>query len=177
MPADTVSIYTGGSALTRKKDEPPPPAGYGFVAVTGGQGRDHVQGTEVAQASGHIVAGQTPGVHTTTENLAALVAFVEAIRAAGRQPDMLGRPICIRYCNCYAANVCTGAWKAKKHRAMAEVGRQLWRQLQQETRGRVWMQRVSPKSRGMRHIEKAESLAREARVTGLRTYRRSTLGL
>ena len=42
LPDNTISIYTDGSGDPREIGKPPPPAGYGFVAVRGG--RDHKKG-------------------------------------------------------------------------------------------------------------------------------------
>ena len=33
----------------------------------------------------------------------------------------------------------TGAWKAKKHKAMAEEARQAWKQLKLVSRGQAWI--------------------------------------
>ena len=60
---------------------PPPPAGYGLKAVTGGVGPEHVGGHEVYEECGQINArsGEHPHVLTTTSNLAELVAFTRAV--------------------------------------------------------------------------------------------------
>ena len=42
LPDNTISIYTDGSGDPREIGKPPPPAGYGVVAVRGG--RDHKKG-------------------------------------------------------------------------------------------------------------------------------------
>ena len=47
LPVTTISIYTDGSATARKLGQPLPPAGYGFVAVTGGSGHEHNGGREL----------------------------------------------------------------------------------------------------------------------------------
>ena len=52
------------------------------------------------------------------------------------------KPICIRYNSEYAARVATGAWKAKKHKAVAEEAHQAWAQLKQTSGGRAWMRHV-----------------------------------
>ena len=51
-----------------------------------------------------------------------------------------GKPVCIRYHSEYAARISTGAWKAKKHKAMAEEAQRAWAQLQRISGGRAWMQ-------------------------------------
>ena len=49
-------------------------------------------------------------------------------------------PVCIRYNSEYAARIATGAWKAKKHKAMAEEARAAWARLKRTSGGRLWMQ-------------------------------------
>ena len=60
LPSDTVSIYSDGSAVLRKLGQPPPPAGHDFKAVkhgvTGGNGREHVGGSELYEECGQIKA-------------------------------------------------------------------------------------------------------------------------
>ena len=73
-PADMIEIYTAGDGDARKKGQPPPPAGYGAVVVSDGQ--------PVFEMAGQIIAGRTPNVRTTTENLATLVAFTRAMQWA-----------------------------------------------------------------------------------------------
>ena len=81
LPHDTVSIYTDGSAIPRKLGQPPPPAGYGLKAVTGGAGPEHVGGRELYEECGQINArsSEHPHVLTTTSNLAELVAFTRTV--------------------------------------------------------------------------------------------------
>ena len=58
------------------KGEPPPPAGYGVMALTGGVGRDHAGGHHILSLGGQIVAGgSTPRVRTTTINLGHLMGL------------------------------------------------------------------------------------------------------
>ena len=40
------------------------------------------------------------------------------------------------------ACICTGTWKAKKHKAMAEEARCAWAQLKHSSGGRAWMRHV-----------------------------------
>ena len=47
-----------------RSNAPPPPAGYGAVAIQGGVG-------EIFRIGGQITKGRTPNVKTTTQNLAA----------------------------------------------------------------------------------------------------------
>ena len=135
-PSDMIQIYTAGAADTRKKGEPPPPAGYGAIATEGaGVG-------EIFRIGGQIIARRTPNVTTTTANLADLVAFTRALQWAHSHSRARGHPICIRYNSEYAARIATGAWKAKKHKAFAEEARRAWAQLKRDRGGRVWMQHV-----------------------------------
>ena len=49
-----------------------------------------------------------------------------------------GRPICIRYSFEFAARISTGAWKARKHKQVADEARRAWKALKQ-ARGQVWI--------------------------------------
>ena len=64
-----IDIYIAGSADVRKKNQPPPPGGYGALAVRGGQQIFEMGGT---------ISTRTPNVTTITENLALLVATLAA---------------------------------------------------------------------------------------------------
>ena len=146
-PTDMIQIYVAGDADVRKKDQPPPPAGYGAVMTEGGD--------EIFRIGGVITAGGTPNVKTTTGNLAELVAFTRALQWAHQHSRAQGRPICIRYNSEYAARISTGAWRAKKHKPMAAEARHAWAQLQRSRGGRVWMRHVTradpfyPRARGL----------------------------
>ena len=63
LPVTTISIYTGGPATARKLGQPLPPAGYGFVAVTGGSGHRHNGGRELHRQCGQITTS-TANVRT-----------------------------------------------------------------------------------------------------------------
>ena len=129
-----IHVYVAGDADVRKLGRPPPPAGYGAVAATGG--------TQVFELAGQIVARRTPNVRTTTQNLSDLVSFARAVRWAAQHFMARDKPICVRYNSEYAARIATGAWKAKKHKAMAEEARQAWAQLKRTSGGRAWMRHV-----------------------------------
>ena len=133
-PSDTIEIYTGGEADPRKKNMPPPPAGYGYAAYEKG-----IYWQLRFEGAGQIVAMSTPNVKTTTENLAELVAFTRALQWAAGYHMPIGRPIIIRYTSEYAARIATGAWKAKKHKAMAAEAQRAWAALKRSNGGRVWM--------------------------------------
>ena len=137
MPSDTVHVYVEGSGDPREKNKPPPPAGYGYAA--------YEHGREMYRAAGQIVARVTPNVKTTTSNLADLVAFTRALQWARSYALSQGRPVCVRYSSEYAARIATGAWKAKKHKAMADEARRAWAALKRANGGRVWMRHASVK--------------------------------
>ena len=67
LPDGTVSIFTDGSAEPRKPGFMFPPAGWGFAAVTGGEGHEHNDGREIASRCGSVTAS-TPNVRTGTNN-------------------------------------------------------------------------------------------------------------
>ena len=131
-----IEIYIAGSADVRKKNQPPPPGGYGAIAVRGGQ--------RVFEMAG-IISTRTPNVKTITENLALLVAAARALQWAEQHGMARGSPICIRYNSEYAARICTGQWKARKHKLMAEEARNAWAQVKQRSGGQVWTRHASRK--------------------------------
>ena len=111
-------MFIAGDADPRKKNQPPPPAGYGCVVVA--SGRDERMFT-----MGGPVTRATPGVRSTaTSNLAQLVAIARALTWAADHPaanPILPRgseppAICIRYDNEYASMIASGVWKPKKHK-------------------------------------------------------------
>ena len=130
-PMGMVHIYVEGSADTRKKNAPPPPGGYGCVAVDAGRC--------IFQMAGQITMA-TPHVSTITSNLATLIAFTRALEWAEHHHLARGRSICIRYNSEYAARICTGAWKARKHKEAAAVARNAWARLKKARSGQVWTQ-------------------------------------
>ena len=159
LPPGTVSYYTSGHGEARKKNMPPPPCGFGVVGVTGGVGHDHAGGWQTVTLGGQVAVGVTPRVRTTTENLGHLMAFIQALEWALIDPDTRGRPVVIRYTNAYAANVCTGVWRAKKHKEVATHGRALWERLRRARGGKVWMHHSAGKSRGYIYTITAHALA------------------
>ena len=94
-----------------------------------------------------VINTRTPNVKTTTRNLADLVAFTRALQWAIQHGAARGKAVCIRYNSEYAARICTGTWKAKKHKAMAEEARRAWAQLKHVSGGRAWMHHV-PRTQG-----------------------------
>ena len=164
LPDGTISIYTDGSAIPRKLGHPPPPAGYGLKAVTGGAGPEHADGRELYEECGQINArsSEHPHVLTTTSNLAELVAFTRAVDWAHANRLAHGKPVCIRYDSMYAAHIATGIWKAKKHKPMAHAARQAWARLKRSKEGRAWMKHVRGHT-GNRWNERADRLADQGR--------------
>ena len=164
LPRGTISIYTDGSAIPRKLGQPPPPAGYGFKAVTGGDGKEHVGGRELYEECGQINARsrEHPEVLTTTSNLAELVGFTRAVNWAHANRLAQGKPVCIRYDSMYAAHIATGLWKAKKHKPMAAAARQAWARLKRSREGQAWMAHVKGHT-GNQWNERADRLAAQGR--------------
>ena len=87
-------------------------------------------------------------MRTTTSNLAELVAFTRALQWARQHALAIRQPVCMRYNSEYAARIATGAWKAKKHKAMAEEAKRSWAALKRSNGGRVWMRYASSKAGG-----------------------------
>ena len=129
-----IEIYTAGDADTRKKNEPPPPGGYGTVAVAGQQ--------RIFTTAGQITTA-TPHVATVTGNLADLIAITRALQWAAQHPRAHGRPICIRYNSEYAARICTGEWRARKHKAAAAAARHEWARLKKSRGQQVYMRHAA----------------------------------
>ena len=92
--------------------------------------------------AGQIIARKTPNVITTTSSLAELVAIDRALRWARLYALSHGKPVCVRYTSEYAARIASGAWKAKKHKAMAEAARHSWTALKKANGERVWTRHV-----------------------------------
>ena len=148
----------------RKLGAPPPPAGYGLKAVTGGTGPEHDGGRALYEECGQINArsSEHPHVLTTTSNLAELVAFTRAVDWAHANRLAFGKPVCIRYDSMYAAHIATGIWKAKKHKPMARAARQAWARLKRSKEGRAWMKHVRGHT-GNQWNERADRLADQGR--------------
>ena len=139
------------------------------MAVTGGTGSEHDQGTVLWEMSEQIVAGRTRNVRTTTNNLAELVAFTRALEWARTSAQARGRPICIRYDSRYAAMIASGSWKAKKHKEMAANAREQWGALRKKIGKRLWIRHVKGHS-GHRWNHRADRLADDGRMGHERNY-------
>jgi ribonuclease HI len=141
LPPGTISIFTDGSAIPRKRRQLFPPAGWGAVAVTNGRGHEHREGTELVRMGGPVNSS-TPHVTTGTNNSSELVAFTRALQWAYTDRAAQGRPICMRYDSCYAAMIASGSWKAKAHKALAAEARAAWDALREKTRNQLWLRHV-----------------------------------
>ena len=95
-----------------------------------------------------VIAKTTPNVKTTTQNLADLVAFTRALQWARNYGIAQRRPVLVRYDSEYAARIATGAWKARKHKAMAEEAQRAWAALKRANGGRVWMKHAPSQEAG-----------------------------
>jgi hypothetical protein len=136
LPANTIELFCAGDGDPRKKNEPPPPAGYGVVASDAS--------SQMFTICGQITTA-TPAVKTITENLACLVAFKAACDWAATDPVARDRPVCLRYSTEYAAMVATGTWKAKKHKDMAAAAKRAWATLRKMKPGdQVWLRHTKP---------------------------------
>ena len=114
LPADTISIFTDGSAIYDKTVKAWVAAGYGLTAVTRGTGHEHVGGVPRHEEFGPIAIGDE-GAEQKTNNVAELVAFIHALRWARTSPQAAGRPIVLRYDSKYCALITCGVYKAKKN--------------------------------------------------------------
>ena len=141
LPYDVVSVFTDGSAIPRKRGQLFPPAGYGVVAVEGGQGHEHRGGRELHVQCAPLTQS-TPNLETGTNNSAELLGFTRALQWAARHPAARGRPVCMRYDSVYAAMIASGTWKPKCHRALAAEAREAWDDLYKITSARLWMRHV-----------------------------------
>ena len=111
-------------------------------------------------------------MRTTTSKLGHLVAFIRALEWALIDPDTRGRSVCMRYDNEYAANICSGVWRAKKHKEIAAHGRAMWSQLKRKLGGRLWMHHSGTASRGYAHTYMALAFAERGGKNGTRECRR-----
>ena len=68
--------------------------------------------------------------------------------------------VCVRYSSEYAARISTGAWKAKKHKAMAAEAQHAWAALKRSNGGCVWMRHASTKEP---RVMVAQSLAEQGK--------------
>jgi ribonuclease HI len=156
----------------RKLDQPPPPAGYGVIAVEGASLdlAEHARGRAIFEISGQVKPGGVAAarVKTTTNNLAELVAFTSGLVWATHHPlaqqPLLStaRPVCVRYDSVYAAMVASGTWRAKKHKEMAAEAQRAWAALMKKTQGKLWLKHVKGHS-GHQWNNRADRLADDGR--------------
>ena len=144
-----LALYTAGDGDARKRDQPAPPAGSGFVAVRYGRtGRGDDGQRLYSWATCVSVGAVTCGVRpkTVTDNLAHLAAFACACEWALADPRVRGLPIVLRYTNEYAANVGTALWNPRKHKPMAAAAQLAFRRLRAQRGGQVYIEYVNPKN-------------------------------
>ena len=148
---------SGGDSISR--------LGYGIVARQGGVGPNHfaAAGGGIIYELGDQITPATPNVKNVTANLAGLVAFTRALDWAFQHPYARDRLICIRYSSAYAANIATGAWRPKKHKAMAAEARHAWDRLRR-LRGAALCIQHAPASTTMQ--QRALATADACRVSG-----------
>ena len=162
LAQNCLEIFIAGDADPRKKDQPPPPAGFGCVVVASGR-------EERVFTIGGPITRATPGVrHTATDNLARLIAIARALAWAADHPAAnpilpMGSepsPVCVRYSDEYAAMVACGGWKAKKHKDAAAVAHQAWKRLKAQRGKQLYLQHAHMKHpRDGRWLREAASLA------------------
>ena len=159
VPADTVSIFTDGSAVPRKLGQPKPIAGYGVVCVHGDDPDDRGgTGHAIFEMCGPIVPDRL--VHkNTTNNLAELVAFTHGLRWALHTHH---GSVLMRYDSTYAANIAAGLWKPKKHQAAAARAIKLWADVRRQ-RPNLWLKHVKGHS-NHRWNNRADRLADAGRA-------------
>jgi ribonuclease HI len=159
VPADTVSIFTDGSAVPRKLGQPKPIAGYGVVCVHGDDPDDRGgTGHAIFEMCGPIVPDRL--VHkNTTNNLAELVAFTHGLRWARHTHH---GSVLMRYDSTYAANIAAGLWKPKKHQAAAARAIKLWADVRRQ-RPNLWLKHVKGHS-NHRWNNRADRLADAGRA-------------
>ena len=162
LAQNCLEIFIAGDADPRKKDQPPPPAGFGCVVVASGR-------EERVFTIGGPITRATPGVrHTATDNLARLIAIARALAWAADHPAAnpilpMGSeppPVCVRYSDEYAAMIACGGWKAKKHKDAAAVAHQAWKRLKAQRGKQLYLQHAHMKHpRDGRWLREAASLA------------------
>ena len=162
-PADMLVIYTDGSGPDQGAANATT-AGWGFTAVTGGNGDDDDQATEVHSRCGPVITEASSaayiGAERATNNTAELTAIARALKYV--IADQSGRPVLIRYDSLYAGNIVTGKWRARKNRDLAERIRALWTKAHDHLRGRLWASHVYGHA-GHKWNERADELARRGK--------------
>ena len=136
-----------------------PPAGCGFVAVRGGHGHEHTDGTAVKEVAINMLT-HIPHVLTNTNNTAELLGFTRALQWAATSPHTSDPlvPIVMRYDSCYAAMIASGTWRPHWHRALAAEAQAAWAALRKLKGERLWLRHVRG-HRGHRWNNRADSLA------------------
>ena len=90
-------------------------AGFGFVAVKGGDGPEHDGGSSIHEHQGPVDLGDFGGAVTQkTNNVSELVAFIHALRYARTAPEARDKSICLRHDSKYAALVSCGVYKGNR---------------------------------------------------------------
>ena len=103
-------------------------AGFGFVAVKGGDGPEHDGGSSIHEHQGPVDLGDFGGaVRNRTNNVSELVAFIHALRYARTAPEARDKSICLRHDSKYAALVSCGVYKGKKNKALVAIARDEWK--------------------------------------------------
>ena len=173
LPPTTRIIYTDGSSdearKKRKPHDPPPKAGWGFVALQNGDGGadDHAQ--EVYKAWGPVVTHTNDAYHIgaerTTNNTAELSALAHALAWALKCDPNRTEPLLIRYDSTYAANVMTGKWQPHANKTLARRVNKLWREASKKLGGQLWCTHVRAHHNN-KWNEEADKLANGGRLHG-----------
>ena len=71
------------------------------------------------------------------------MAITHALKWADVDPYASGRPIRICYREAYAAMIASGAWRARKHKPMADEAHRAWNAVQKPRPNHLWIGRAS----------------------------------
>ena len=118
-----------------------------MLAVKRGEGA--AGDTDVAELCGPVTRATVPTLKTTTDNVAALVAFTRALTWALYDKEACAAPVVVlRYSSQYAAMIASGAWRAKKHKGVAAEAVKAWARLRQARGDKLCMQHAPAGMRG-----------------------------
>ena len=146
LPPSTLVIYTDGSGPeTRRTRSDDMPAGWGFVVLHGGDGKEEPDAVEVHSKSGKVIVNEQHdadflGAERPTNNTAELSAIAHALRYA--ISDQSGRPVLIRFDSKYAGDMTVGRRRSRSNKVLVRNVQRLWQRAKSHLKGLLWCSHV-----------------------------------